>query len=34
MLVIADDLVRETFGHYGQIAEVRVFKEKGFAFIK
>lgn len=31
---ISEDLVRSYFERYGQIVEIRVFKEKGYAFIR
>jgi len=31
---ISEDLVRSFFEPYGQIVEIRVFKEKGYAFVR
>ncbi|CAF3584532.1 unnamed protein product [Rotaria socialis] len=31
---VNEDLVRSCFERYGQIAEIRVFKEKGYAFVR
>jgi len=34
LLMVAEDLMRETFHLYGSIQEVRVFPDKGFAFVR
>jgi nucleolysin TIA-1/TIAR len=31
---VSEDLVRSFFEPYGQIVEIRVFKEKGYAFVR
>jgi hypothetical protein len=31
---VNEDLVRSYFEPYGQVAEIRVFKEKGYAFVR
>ena len=31
---VREDLVRSCFEPYGQIIEIRVFKEKGYAFVR
>lgn len=31
---LCDELIQKTFSHFGQIQEIRTFKEKGYAFIK
>lgn len=31
---LSDELIQKRFSHYGQIQEIRTFKEKGYAFIK
>jgi len=31
---VADALMRDHFGQFGNIQDVRVFKDKGFSFIK
>ena len=33
-LSIAEDLIRKTFSSFGSIQEIRVFKDKGYAFIR
>jgi len=30
----SEDLIRKTFVNYGTIQEIRVFKDKGYAFIR
>lgn len=30
----SEELIQETFAQFGDVQEVRVFKEKGFAFIR
>jgi nucleolysin TIA-1/TIAR len=31
---VSDDLVRSFFEPYGNIVEIRIFKEKGYAFVR
>jgi nucleolysin TIA-1/TIAR len=31
---VREDLVRSVFEPYGQVVEIRIFKEKGYAFIR
>ena len=31
---LTEDLIRKTFSSYGTIQEIRVFKDKGYAFIR
>jgi RNA recognition motif. (a.k.a. RRM, RBD, or RNP domain) len=33
-VLLAEELMREHFGQFGTVQDVRVFKDKGFAFIR
>ena len=31
---LSEDLLQKTFAHFGSIQEIRIFKDKGYAFIR